>query len=316
MIATLQRLAWAASALWACSAHAQLYVPQKGGGSVSASVQVVTDHWHLSSDGDRVGKTHITTNSLVLRFDYGVTDRLAATLTVPYVQKRFRADVGGAGPHDPDPFNDGHDDHDHDHDHVERLDDGAFHGHWQDWGVGVRYRLRDAPLAITPFFNYSWPSHEYEFFAHAAPGTGQKRAQFGVVVGRPFGPPWINTYASGSYSYTFVEKVLDVRVDYSSLNLELGHHFSEKLSARVYVNYRKTHGGLEFPADFGVIPNTSEQFLNHDRISRIDYLNGGLGLGWQFDERYAATFDYLDTLWGEQGHEIHNAVALTLYRSF
>lgn len=307
--------------MWTTSAEAQLIVPNKGHGTVSATVQVVTDHWHLTYEGDRAGASKITANSLFLKLDYGLTDRLAFNLNAPYVQKRFRAPPGGAPPHNPDPFN--HQD-DHEHEHVDHLDDGNFHGHWQDWGIGLRYRWRDAPLAITPFLNYAWPSHDYTYFAHAAPGTRQKRTQIGVFVGRPFGPPWINTYTQASYSYTFVEKVQDISVNYSTLNLELGHHFSEKLSGRVFLTYRKTHGGLNFPIDFpwrGSSPAPEdaalrELWFNHDRIQRVDYLNGGVGLAWAFNERYALTMDYLDTLWGENGHEIHNAVSLSVYRGF
>jgi hypothetical protein len=282
----------------------------------------VTDHWHLTGEGDRAGQSNITSNSVFVKLDYGLTDRFAVTLNLPYVQKRFRAPPGGAPAHDPDPFNHPHDDHEHEH--VDRLDDGSFHGHWQDWGVGLRYRWLESPLMVTPFLNYSRPSHDYTFFAHRAPCTRQKRTQIGFAVGRPFGPPWVNTYAQGSYSYTFVEKVLGISVNYSTLHLEVGHHLNQKLSGRLFVTYRKTHGGLDFPTDFPwrgsspapEDPEVRELFFNHDRIQRIDYLNGGLGLAWRFDDRYALSLDYLDTLWGENGHEIHNAVSLGLYRSF
>ncbi len=318
----LSRLVAVAFLMWSASAQAQLYTPPQGKGTVAATVQVVTDHWHLDYQGNRNGAARITANSLFLKFDYGLTDRLAATLNAPYIQKRFKTVRGGAPAHNPDSFNDGHDDHEHEH--IERLDDGTFHGHWQDWGVGLRYRWLDEPFTVTPFFNYSWPSHDYEFYAHAAPGTQQNRTQVGVAVGRPFGPPWINTYAQASYSYTLVEKVLDISTNYSTLNLELGHHFSEKFSGRVFFTYRKTHGGLNFPVDFpwrGSAPAPDDaaivaRWLNHDRIQRVDYLNGGIGLAWQFDQRHSLTLDYLKTLWGENGHEIHNAVALSVYRGF
>lgn len=309
-------------AAWGAAAQAQLYVPPKGSGLVSATAQVVTDHWHLNFAGDKVGPSRITTNTLVLRFEYGLTDNLAVNLTAPYTEKKFRASAGGAPAHDPDLFNDGHDDHVHEH--VEGLDDGRFHGHWQDWGVGLRYRVRDVPLAVTAFANYSWPSHDYTFYAHAAPGTRQKRTQIGIAAGRPFAPPWINTYAQASYSYTFVEKVLDLNVDYSTLNLEVGYHFSPRLTGRVFATYRKTHGGLDFPVDFpwtGSLPVPDdealvERFLNHDRIQRIDYVNAGVGLAFQLNEHYSLSLDYLQTLWGENGHKIHNAVSLGVYRSF
>ena len=273
---------------------------------MSTTFQVVTDHHHLNSRGDQIAPGRITTNSVLLKLDYGLTNRLAVSFTAPWLEKKFR----GSGAHNPDPFNDGHDDHEH----IERLDDGNFHSTWQDWTAGLRYSWREQPLAVSTFVNYSWPSRDYTYFAHAAPGTRQARTQIGLFAGRPFGPPWINTYAQASYSYTFVEKVLDINVNYSTLNVELGHHFSPRLSGRVFATYRKTHGGLDFPGDFP--SRRDERWLHHDQIQRVDYLNGGLGLAWRFNERHSLTLDYLKTLWGENGHEIHNAVSLSVYRNF
>jgi hypothetical protein len=298
---------------FAPAACAQLFVPGDGKGTVGVVMQTVTDHYHYNWRGDEIDAGKITANSLMLRFDYGLTDRLAVSATLPYIDKKYE----GARPHT-DPFDPPHG-HDEPHDELELLDDGNFHGHWQDWGVGIRYRWKDAPLAITPFLNYSWPSHDYTFYAHAAPGTQQTRTQLGLFVGRQFGPPWINNYLQGYYSYTVVEKVLGIGVNYSTLNLEFGHFFSERLGGRVFATYRKTHGGLDFPIDFPMRGNPAydpELLLHHDQTQRVDYLNAGLGLSWSLGERYTLSGEWMSTFWGENGHKIHNAVTIGLYRSF
>lgn len=313
------------AALLACAADgaAQLYVPGQGEGSVSVQAQVVTDHTHFDYRGNEIGESRISTQSLQLKLDYGLTDRLALSASAPYLRKRFVRVPGGAPPHE-DTF--GHGDHDHEHAgfDFEDLDDNQYHGHWQDFSVALRYRWIDAPVAITPFVSYGWPSHDYTFYAHAAPGTRQNRFTLGSFLGRRFGPPWQNTYLQGYYSYTFVEEVLGIKPNYSTLYLELGHAFNERWGARLHATYRKTHEGLDFPVDFpwrGAAPAPEdlalqELFFHHDRIQRVDYLNLGLGGSYALSERYSLSLDWMTTAWGENGHKIHNAVTLGLYRSF
>lgn len=312
-------------ALLACvgPVGAQLSVPPQGSGTLALLGQVVTDHTHFDYRGDEVGESRITTQSIQLRVDYGVTDRLAVSASAPYLRKRFASVAGGAPAHE-DTF--GHGDHDHEHAgfDFELLDDGRYHGHWQDFSVGLRYRWIEAPVAITPFINYGWPSHDYTFYAHAAPGTRQKRMALGAFLGRRFAPPWQNSYVQGSYSYTFVEEVQGIKPNYSTVYLEFGHAFTERFGARVHATYRKTHEGLDFPVDFpwrGSAPApddlaVQELFFNHDRIQRVDYLNVGFGGSYAIDARYSLTLDWMTTPWGENGHKIHDAVTLGLYRAF
>jgi hypothetical protein len=296
----------AALLLAAAPAHAQLSVPGKGEGALTATYQYVGDHYHLTGHGDKVSAGKITGQSLQLRLDYGLTSRLAVSVTAPYMLKRYV----GPNPHNPDPFN-----HDDDHEHIDRIDTGDYHGGWQDLGVGLRYRWRDRPWTITPFVSYSQPSHDYTYFAHSALGTRQKKLALGVFAGRQFGPRFQRLYAQGSYSYTFVEEVLDIGVDYSTLTGEVGYFFTPRFSGRVFATYRKTHGGLEFPYDFPP-PRNTELFLNHDRVQRIDYLNYGVGATWRLGDKYSLGANWMTTGWGENGHAIHNAWTVAITRSF
>jgi hypothetical protein len=289
---------------FAVPARAQLSVPAKGEGALSLTTQVVTDHYHLNGHGDRIDVGHITADSAVLRVDYGLTDRLAVHAAAPFISKRY----DGGFPHNPNPYEDD------DREHVGRLDDGDFHGGWQDWAVGLRWRWRERPWALTPFVTYSQPSHDYTWFAHSALGTRQRKLQLGLAFGRQFGPRFQRLYMSGSYSYTFVQPVLGIDVDYSTVNLDVGYFFTPKFSARVLVIYRKTHGGLDFPFDF---PSRSDElFLHHDQVQRIDYLDYGFGATYRIDQRWSLNANWLTTYWGENGHAIHNAVAFGVSRSF
>lgn len=292
-----------AAALAAVPVRAQLSVPAKGEGALTATWQTVHDHYHLNALGDRIAAGHITAQSMQLRLDYGLTDRLALSVTAPYILKKYE----GPSPHNTTPY-------DPDHDHIAILDDGDYHGTWQDLGVGLRWRWKERPWAVTPFVSYSQPSHDYTFYAHAAPGTRQKKLALGVYVGRQFGPRFQRLYAQGSYSYTFVEEVQDISVDFSTLTGEVGYFFTPRWSGRFFVVYRKTHGGLDFPFDFP--SRTNELFLHHDQVQRIDYLNYGFGAGYRIDERWSLNGNWMTTYWGENGHAIHNAVSVGITRSF
>jgi hypothetical protein len=311
-----------AALLAACAcapAQAQLWVPAKGSGAIGLSYQYAVDHTHLDGNGDDFSPGNMASHSMQLRVDYGLTARLALHASAPFVSKRYV----GTAPHNPAPFEPdvtagrvapAHEGEEH----IAFLDDGEWHGGWQDFGVGLRYRWLEPrpgkPWAVTPFVNYGWPSHDYTYFAHAAIGSRQKRLTFGANAGRHFGPRFQKVFVQGMLSYTVIEEVLGVRPNYTSLNLDLGYHFTPRFSARAMLMLRKTHGGLDIPFDFP--DRTSELFLHHDQIQRVDYANAGIAANWNLGERYTVSANWYTTLWGENGHKVHNAVGVGITRSF
>jgi hypothetical protein len=321
--ATAARAGGLAAVLLATCAHAQLWVPEKGAGAVGVAYQYAVDHTHLDGNGDDFSPGNMASHSLQLRVDYGLTDRLALHVAAPWISKRYV----GPGPHNPDPFEPhalaaprrigpAHDGgHEED---IAFLDDGDWHGGWQDLGIGLRLRWIEPrpgkPWTVTPFATYAWPSHDYTYFAHAAIGSRQKRLAIGATAGRQFGPRFQNLFFQGTYSYTHVEEVLGIRPNYSSLNLDVGYHFTPRFNARLQVMLRKTHGGLDIPFDFP--DRTSELFLHHDQIQRVDYANWGVGASWQFGRRYSLSASWYTTAWGENGHKVHNGVGLGITRTF
>jgi hypothetical protein len=54
------------------------------------------------------------------------------------------------------------------------VDDGKYHGNFQDVRLNLRYDLRAHPFAITPFVALGIPSNDYIYFAHSAAGTNQR----------------------------------------------------------------------------------------------------------------------------------------------
>ncbi|MEO7742609.1 MAG: hypothetical protein ABIR98_06720, partial [Usitatibacter sp.] len=132
--------------LFGSEAGAQASVPAEGGGSWTLAYQSISVQDHTDYLGVRasVGKTQ--SQVLFLGLDYGLTDKLAVSVGVPYIKSKYSGDfphVHGAFP---------------DHEDEPVIDDGRYHGGLQDYSLGFRYQLWTEPVLVTPFVSLSYPS--------------------------------------------------------------------------------------------------------------------------------------------------------------
>jgi len=141
---------------------AQAWVPRAGDGTVAFVYQNQLVRDHLFSDGARIDAGHIKSNGVLLDFTYGITDRLALNVNVPYTASAYH----GSNPHP-----------------GSLLDDGKTHGTLQDFRANFRYNLMNKGIVLTPFVDVIVPSHRYDYFGHAAPGRRLAEAQIGTCVG-------------------------------------------------------------------------------------------------------------------------------------
>jgi hypothetical protein len=74
--------------LLACVGMGQAWVPKKGAGVATLTFQDNFVKDHLSSTGKRVDAGHIQTVILLQDIDYGITDKLAANVSIPIVLSR------------------------------------------------------------------------------------------------------------------------------------------------------------------------------------------------------------------------------------
>lgn len=283
-------------------AQTQTWVPGKGHGSATIAQQQLYIDTHAGSSGQKGFPGTITTNSTFLGFDYGISDRLAIDFALPWKSSKFE----GPGIHDPGTLDDDHGQH--------LIDDGDYHGGWQDVRVGLRYLLPYKPLRIVPFVAYGAPTHDYVTFAHAAIGTGQNHLQVGVNVGRQFGPIPQNWFFQAGIAHSFMQRLEDRRVDHTTLALEVGYFFSPRLSASVLLTAQRTWNGFDIPEDY---PNAhDDHFFYHDQNLRNDFNNIGAAVNFQVNDRYSAFLTYGHTMWGENAHLIDYAVTIGVSRGF
>ena len=293
------------STAWEPSAQAQVFVPEKGHGSVSLDYQQVQVKRRTNADGVAENLGKVSYRTLRLDLDYGFADRWALNVGLPYGSNR-----GTATDHDPAIFQNPHGQH--------KIDTGTFHGGWKDWSVGVRYRLHDAPLLITPYVTYGFPSHAYQYYGESALGLHQWALHVGVDAGGRFPAPLQNLYATGGIDYAFTQKEADRRVNYSIVSLDVGYYFSPRFSARIGFSHRKTYNGLDFP-EAVINPDGSlneEVLFHHDTNRNISYNEAHLDLSYQLNDRYTLFADAGRFLNGKNANLIKSAIGIGISRSF
>jgi hypothetical protein len=282
------------------------WLPAQGHGSVSVAYQYLFIKYHTDSRGNKALPGTIDNRGLYLEFDYGLTDRLALTIDLPYKSNRYNERIPGSA-HDPRKLED---------DNGENfIDDGLYHSGFGDWNLGLRYRWRSEPWAITPYLSFGVPSRDYTTFAHSAVGTGQKRLELGVNAGRQFTEPLQKFYFQGSYGYSIMEEVDHRRVNHSTLTLELGYQVTPRLTTRLILVGRKTHNGEEFPEDYP-LPRDDDHFFHHDENVRNDFINAAVGIDYQLNDRYALYGNYARSLWGENAHLVDHSITVGISRGF
>jgi hypothetical protein len=245
-----------------CCMRAQAWLNPRDQGTVSLLYQYGFDRYHAMSQGEAVDRGHTSLQALMLDVDYSLTDKLAVRLAMPFIEGRYT----GPQPHllvrgQPDT--------------VVALDDGRYHGGLQDFRFDVRYNVSRKKLMVTPFFQASVPSHGYATLGHGAVGTDQREYRTGVNFGRQLDPWLPRAYVQGRYAFGMVQQVANVAPKRSYAEFQFGYVLNRHLSLQVSTVWTHSHNGVRFIN--GLFPNnlTDEQYLNHDRISRLSLLDVG-----------------------------------------
>lgn len=303
------RLVAAAIVLAATSstAAAQAWLPAKGEGAVAIIYQNLFDKYHQMPGIGKVDSGPTTSRSMLIDVTYGVTDKLAISLGLPWVAAKYVGPV----PHPlvdlsgPVPIFYGQ----------TKLDDGTFHGTWQDVRFDVRYNVTRKGLVLTPFVGTSGPSHGYTTLAHAAPGVRLKQLQVGVAGAKMLERVVPGLFIQGRYAYGFTEKMLDISHNRSSVDLEVGYFLTPRLRAMALGAGQLSHGGIDMVpnARFNLPP---QQFLHHDQITRINFLNVGGGAAYSVTERIDVFGSIIRTVAARNGHIVDHGISMGMSWSF
>ena len=208
-------IAFAASLLLPVAASSQAFTPPAQVGSVTLGWQWVDNTGHILTDGTFLPRGQSVTSSLLVEADYGVTDRFAATLSVPYVFARY---TGGLPPFSG----------------LELDACRCWNSSFQDFSVAGRYRLGDEFWALTPQVRYIMPTHDYPYRGEAVVGPNLNQLLLSITgAWRLVALPKASLQAG--YTFTFAQKATEeVRPNKSSFVASAGY----AITRSVYV-----HGG-------------------------------------------------------------------------
>jgi hypothetical protein len=267
---------------------AQAWVPVKGEGTVTLSLQDNFIKNHLGAGGERLDVGHIRTFVLLQDIDFGITNKLAMDLSIPFVLSRY---------YGPRP-------------HQLPVDNGNYHGNFQDVRINIRYNLRARPVSITPFVALGIPSNDYIYFAHSAAGTNQREFAFGSSFGRGLEPVLSRAYFQGLYAFVIPENISGIRTYRSRADWDFGYFISRRLAVRSLGTLQIGHSGLEVGhsrtdlGDFPIRKPSNENWYHHDQTSKISYLNVGGGASFAVTKSWSAFAVLSTTVWGRNGHAL------------
>jgi len=247
------------------SASAQAWLPDKGSGGVSLQYQndLVRNHAYGSTQADA---GHIDSHEIIADVVYGVTDRIAVRLSVPYIVSKYN----GPKPH----VIEG----------LPKLDNGRYHGTLQDLRFDVRYAISpNHSLAVTPFVTTIVPTHQYAYFAHSAAGADLQEVQVGSYVARTLDPIAPQLFVQARLGYGFVHPMLGISHNRSYLDLELGYAVRPGVRVFLVGTSFTTHGGISYPPppavgrDVLIAEGGLPYWQHHDQIAHEQQANLGLG---------------------------------------
>jgi hypothetical protein len=300
------------------TASAQAWLPVRGEIGIGALAQILRLSGHFDTDGGRLPECVPSRAYIgIAEFEYGFTDKLAFGARLPYVASRF------SGHHDElckaeldaiyEKIREVYPEL------VKSRDTGAFYATVQDFGFSLRYNLLDrGGTVLTPFVALIIPSHNYDTIGEAAPGAKLRALQVGVSAGRLF-DVLPGTYVHARYGYSFVEKLNDIPLNRSNLELEAGYAVTPLVSVRGLLAWERTHGGLTYAEvmDRTLAPDgtliTPFIFLDHDRLLASQYWHVGAGTTVAITDTIdlnAAVLTYV------AGAESHYGVGITFGLTF
>ncbi len=255
-----------------CSLFPQAWISPKDEGTVSFLYQYGFDKYHALSLGEAVDRGHTYLQSLMIDADYSLTDRLAVRVALPFIEGRY----DGAQPHLLDRANPNT---------IVPLDNGSYHGGFQDFRFDLRYNVVRTRLMVTPFVMLYVPSNSYPTLGHAAVGTDQREYRVGVNVGRQLNPWLPRAYVQGRYAFGVLQEVAHVAPKRSYAELQLGYVLSRRFSVQGSTVWAHSYNGIDFLN--GLFPNnlSEEDYLNHDRISRANLLDVGVAVTYSANRK-------------------------------
>jgi hypothetical protein len=281
----------------AASALAQPWVPPPGEGTVSVTYQnyYVKGHWvgpqRTKTDN---GGTH--SKSLVAELDWGLPRSLGLTVNLPFIWSKYTGSsvyfVNGVET-TPGP-----------------LDDGFYHGAFQDLHAEVRRAIELGRVAVAPLAGFSLPSHEYVTQGEAVPGRHRTEFQVGAIAGTDISKWLPSGYIHGRYALSAAEKIDGLPSLRSLIDVEAGSEITRRLGWRGLATWQIRHKG---PTQSELI---AHGWKTHDRFVVSNYFNLGGGMTIRLNRSTELSGAWTSAISGNLGAHIAQLLNVSLTRQF
>ena len=245
-----------------------------------------------------------TSHALVLSGVYSINERWKLFATIPYVQRR---QTGAAGVHDP-----AVDFVQYEPPDMRFIDDGSYHGDFQDFTFGVQYLAAQSQrFSLSPYASYGVPMTNYPFYGAAAIGKQLEELHLGVSMElRPYFSDWI---FHADLTYAVSEEVLGVDLDYWLAYVAAGYYVTPQFIARVFVSGREAPDAL-IAED--ILDWDSEEGWRHDQILKHSFVNVGVGMDYLISERYSISATYYQAVDSDNVYELDDAFTVGMTLNF
>jgi hypothetical protein len=268
----------------------QAFIPAAGDVTVSASFQSVSTSGQLNSSGVELFPDSTDSQASIWHVEYGLTDRIAVHAALPLMMVRYEG---------PNPHPVGRDLQPSD------IDDGSYHGSFQDFYFGARYGVVQTPhFALAPFVEVVIPSHHYESLGQAVVGRDLRVLLVGAAVGGFLDDVLPGLHFQTRVSYAIAQDVLDIQTNRSGIDSALGYFVTPRVAVQFIETFNYIHDGMDFigPDATPVLTNgatpTLEHYLNHDRLIRSRVLSLGGGLTYALNDSLSVFASATTMAWG------------------
>ena len=257
--------------------------------------QWVDNTGHILTDGTFLPRGQSVTTSVLAEVDYGVTERFAATVGIPFIFARY---TGGV------PARSG----------LERDNCKCWNESFQDFSLTGRYRFGDEFWAVTPSVRVIMPSHGYAYQGEAVVGPKLRQMLFGMTGAWRLAPALPKASVEGGYTFALVQKPTpDTGANRSNVTMSFGYALTRSWYVHGGALYQKAHGGL---TAFEIATAPPDQQAQADRLLKMRYwhLTGGVTYSASFADLFFAVQPYV---WGRDTHDgIAYTVGSTWYFDF
>jgi hypothetical protein len=288
-------VAVAASLATEIPAAAQPWVPAQGEGSVSALYQnhYTLGHYDLQGRPNTNGATH--TKTLAFELDYGLTDSIGLVIGVPFIASKYTGPpsyfVAGIATF-PGP-----------------LDDGQYHGAFQDFRVEIRRLFLAGPVAVTPFAGATVPSHKYETRGEAVPGRARPELQIGASVGLPLDRLLSGAHLHLRYGLAAAPPESGYPAVRSLIDVEPGVNVLPRVGVRGILAWQLRNKGP-------LAPELAADWASHDRYIVGNFFNAGAGLSFAMTRSLDLSVTWIQTVSGKNGAHRARLFTVGIARGF